>query len=105
MYQRSADFFLGVPFNIASYSLLVHIIAKLTGLNAKKLIISFGDVHLYSNHIEQAKTQINRSPLCFPKLNIKKELNTIEDIENCSLEDFELINYYCHPTIKADMAV
>ena len=105
MYQRSADFFLGVPFNIASYALLTHIIAKMTGLNAKKLIMSFGDVHVYSNHIAQVKLQSSRKGLCFPKLSIKKEVNTLEDVCNCEFGDFELKNYFSHGIIKADMAV
>jgi len=103
MYQRSADIFLGLPFNIASTSLLTYIIAKVTNLNPGKMIISLGDVHLYESHIEQAREQIKRIPLKFPKLEILKDIKTINDIENLNLIDFKLSNYNSYKNIKATM--
>ena len=103
MYQRSADTFLGLPFNIASTSLLTILIAKITNLQPGEIIISLGDTHLYASHREAALKQLKRVPFKFPKLEIKKELNTIEDIENMSFEDFILNDYQCHPGIKAEM--
>ena len=103
MYQRSADTFLGLPFNIASTSLLTYIIAKVTNLEPGEVIISLGDTHLYKEHIESAKEQLCRNPYDFPKLKINKNLETIEDIENLEFSDFELIDYKYHPTIKAKM--
>lgn len=105
MTQRSADTFLGLPFNIASTAALTHIMAKISGYKCGKIIINLGDAHIYTNHIKQVKTQLERTPLKFPQLSIKKELKTIEDIENLKLEDFELVDYHRFPTIKADMAV
>ena len=104
MYQRSVDCFLGLPFNIASYGLLTHMIAKMCGLVAGDLIISMGDSHIYANHIEQCKMQLSRMNDIreFPKLNIK---NVYDDIEKYEFDDFELIGYNPLPTIKADMAV
>lgn len=104
-YQRSVDSFLGLPFNILSYSILTHLMAKASGLEAKELIFVGGDTHIYSNHEEQVKEQSLREPFKFPQLNIKKEINTIKDMENLKLEDFEVIGYQSHPAIKADMAV
>ena len=110
MYQRSADFFLGVPFNIASTSLLLYIIANATNLKPKNVFISFGDIHIYENHIKQVKIQLDRNTFHFTKLIIKKKLNknnSINDIinymESLSINDFELKNYKCHPSIKAKM--
>lgn len=102
MYQRSADFFLGVPFNIASYALLVHIIAKMTGLEVGKFIHTFGDAHIYSNHEEQIKLQLSRTPRPMPKLVVK---NVHERIEDYTMDDIELIDYNPHPSIKGKLSV
>ena len=103
MYQRSADTFLGLPFNIASTSLLTYLIAKITNLNPGEVIISLGDTHLYKDHIEMANRQLNRVPFKFPKLEILKDIKNIVDIENMTMDDFNLINYQCHKGIKASM--
>ena len=103
MYQRSADTFLGLPFNIASTSLLTHIIASLTNLKPGEVTISLGDTHLYDDHVEAALKQLDRTPKEFPRLKINKELKTIDDIEKLEYSDFELIDYQCHPGIKATM--
>ena len=109
MYQRSADIFLGVPFNIASTSLLLSIIANATGLKAKDVIISFGDIHLYEEHINQGFLQTNRSPFLFPTLNIKKDLNSntiagiINNLEDLCYNDFNITNYKYHDKISAKM--
>ena len=100
MYQRSGDLFLGVPFNIASTSLLVYIISNITGVFPGKMNIMIGDAHIYNNHMLQVKEQLTRIPLKFPYLKIKNKLNCIEDLK---YEDIELINYSSHPAIKADM--
>lgn len=102
MYQRSADMFLGVPFNIASYATLTHIIAHLTGMKAHKLHITFGDSHVYKTHIEAVNTQLIRHPKQFPKLKINDNAN---DIDKLKYEDFELINYQYDHIISAPMAV
>ncbi|PWH16093.1 MAG: thymidylate synthase [Anaerolineae bacterium] len=102
LYQRSADVFLGVPFNIASYSLLTMMIAQVTGLRAGEFIHTFGDVHLYLNHIEQAKLQLSREPYPLPKMKINP---AVKDIFSFQYEDFELINYQAHPHIPAEVAV
>lgn len=104
LYQRSADMFLGVPFNIASYSLLTHMVAHLTGLEVGEFIHTTGDTHIYSNHIEQMKLQITREPRELPqlKINEQKEYKTIEDFE---FEDFEIIGYDPHPAIKGKVSV
>ena len=104
MYQRSADSFLGVPFNIASYALLTHIIAEICGLKAEQLTLVFGDYHIYNNHIDQVKEQLLRRPYRFPQLKFTRDLKNVP-IESVNLSDFELINYTSHPPIKADMAV
>ena len=101
MYQRSADIFLGVPFNIASYALLTHLIAKTIKAQVGELILTFGDVHIYNNHIEQIKEQISRKPYPLPYL----DLSDVKDIWSAQLDDIRLMNYQYHPTIKADMAV
>jgi thymidylate synthase len=101
MYQRSADMFLGVPFNIASYALFTHMIAQACKLKASELIISFGDAHIYSNHIEQVKEQLTRVPLEWPTL----ELNQAEGITTFKMDDATLVNYKCCPAINAPMAV
>jgi len=102
LYQRSADAFLGVPFNIASYALLTMMIAQVTGLKAKEFIHSFGDLHLYSNHLEQARLQINRTPLPLPTMKLNPDVKTIEDFD---YSDFQLLEYNSHPAIKAQVAV
>jgi thymidylate synthase len=103
--QRSVDTFLGLTYNLCSYALLTHIIAKCCGLKAKEVIFNGGDTHLYLNHIDQAKLQISREPFDFPKINITKEINNINDIENLKFDDFELIGYKHHEAIKAPMAI
>ena len=101
MYQRSADLFLGVPFNIASYALFTHLIAKTIGAQVGELILTFGDVHIYNNHIEQVMEQLSREPYPPPYL----DLSDVKDIWSAQMEDIRLMNYKHHPTIKADMAV
>jgi len=102
MYQRSNDFFLGCPFNIASYSLLTHMIAQVCGLGVGEFIHSTGDAHLYSNHIEQVKEQLSREPLPLPILKMNQG---IMDINLFTMDDFHLEGYKCHDAIKAPMAV
>lgn len=103
--QRSGDMFLGVPFNIASASLLTFILAEATGLEPGGLTISIVDAHIYLNHIEQCKLQISRIPYTFPSLKITKCIRSVEDIEKMADTDFVLKDYNCHPGIKADMAI
>lgn len=102
LYQRSADIFLGVPFNIASYALLTHMVAQVCGLGLGEFIWSGGDCHLYSNHIEQAELQLSREPLPLPKLRLNP---AIDNLFNFSFDDMELIDYQHHAAIKADVAV
>ena len=102
LYQRSADVFLGVPFNIASYSLLLMMIANVTKLQVGEFVHTLGDAHLYSNHIEQARLQIDREPFPLPTMLINPDVQSIFDFR---YEDFCLINYQCHPGIKAPIAV
>ena len=102
LYQRSADVFLGVPFNIASYALLVLMVAHVTGLQPGEFIHTFGDVHLYKNHLEQAHLQLQREPLPLPTMQIIKKADTIFDF---SYEHFNLQNYQFHPHISAPVAV
>lgn len=102
LYQRSADIFLGVPFNIASYALLTMILAKITGYEPGEFVHTFGDVHIYETHIEQAKEQISRQPLTFPKVTISDEVTSLDAFRP---EHVKLENYEAHPPIKAEMAV
>lgn len=102
LYQRSADLFLGVPFNIASYSLLTLILAQITGHQPGEFIHTFGDAHIYGNHIDQVKTQLSRTPKPLPTVNINPRLKSIDDI---TFGDITLKNYDPHPTIKGDITV
>jgi thymidylate synthase len=102
LYQRSADIFLGVPFNIASYALLTLMVAQVCGLQPGDFVHTFGDVHLYLNHVEQARLQLTRQPFPLPKLQINPQVMSIFDFH---YEDFTLIDYQAHPHIKAEVAV
>ena len=102
MYQRSCDMFLGVPFNIASYSLLLHMISQVTDLKAGEFVHTLGDAHIYQNHFEQVKEQLSRKPFELPKLFLNSQIKNINDFK---MEDIKLENYESHPAIKAEMAV
>lgn len=102
LYQRSGDVFLGVPFNIASYSLLTHMIAHVTGLEVGEFIHTIGDAHIYTNHIAQVETQLEREPRELPTLNIKRQ---VTDIDDFTFEDFEIIGYDAHPHIAGKVAI
>jgi thymidylate synthase len=102
LYQRSADIFLGVPFNIASYALLTHMLAQQCDLDVGDFVWTGGDCHLYANHREQVDTQLARTPLPYPTLHIKRRPPSILDYE---YEDFEVLDYQHHPAIKAPVAV
>lgn len=102
MYQRSADMFLGVPFNIASYALFTHMIAQVCNLEVGDLVITLGDAHIYNNHIEQVKEQLSRKPLPLPSLKLNSEVSVITDFD---MTDIELAGYESHESIKAPMAV
>jgi thymidylate synthase len=102
LYQRSADAFLGVPFNIASYALLTHLIARVTGLDVGEFIHSFGDLHLYTNHVEQARVQLAREPFPLPRLWLNPERARLEDF---TLDDVRLEGYRHHPQLRGEVAV
>jgi thymidylate synthase len=102
LYQRSADVFLGVPFNIASYALLTMMIAQVSGLKPGTFVHSFGDTHLYINHLEQAKLQLSRAPRPLPKMHINPD---VKDIFSFQFEDFSLLDYDPLPHIKAEVSV
>jgi thymidylate synthase len=102
LYQRSCDTFLGLPFNIASYALLVHMIAQQCDLEPGDFVWTGGDVHIYNNHIDQANLQLTREPFPLPQLNIKRKPGSIFEYQ---FEDFEILNYQAHPSIKAPIAV
>lgn len=102
LYQRSCDTFLGLPFNIASYALLVHMIAQQCDFQVGDFVWTGGDVHIYNNHVEQVNIQLGREPYALPTLNIKRKPDSIFDYR---FEDFEIVNYQAHPSIKAPIAV
>ena len=102
LYQRSADIFLGVPFNIASYALLLMMIAKVTKLDLGEFVHTFGDAHLYLNHLEQVDVQLKRKPYTLPQIKLNPDIN---DIFEFQYEDFKLINYQSHPKISAPIAI
>ena len=102
LYQRSCDMFLGVPFNIASYSLLTMMIAQVCGLKPGEFVHTLGNAHIYSNHFDQVNLQLSRESYPLPKMKINPDVKNIDDFK---FEDFELVDYQCHPTIKGDVAV
>lgn len=102
LYQRSADIFLGVPFNIASYALLTMMLAQVTGLQPGEFIHTLGDAHIYLNHIDQVKLQLTRTPYALPQMHINPEVTSVFDFK---FEDFELKNYQAHPSIKGEISV
>lgn len=102
MYQRSADLGLGIPFNIASYALLTHMVAHVTDTEPKELVIQLGDAHVYRDHVDALKVQLEREPKPFPKLRWKRK---VEDIDNFSSEDFVVEGYNPHPSIAMKMSV
>lgn len=102
MYQRSADIFLGVPFNIASYALLLKMVAQATGLKPGEFVHTFGDAHIYLNHIKQVKLQLTRTPFPLPEMKLNPKVKNIFDFK---FEDFELVNYQAHPHIRGEISV
>ena len=105
LYQRSADVFLGMPFNIASYATLLIIVSRLTSLVPGTFIYTTGDTHIYLNHMEQVKTQLSRSPLKLPVLSINKDISTVSDLDKLEIKDFVLEGYNPHPAIKGKVSV
>jgi thymidylate synthase len=105
LYQRSADMFLWVPFNIASYSAMLILFSKITSLSPWTFTHTLWDAHIYNNHIDQVEEQLSREPFALPELKLNKNIKTLEDIEKLEWEDFELINYKSHKKIKAPVAV
>lgn len=102
LYMRSADYFLGVPFNVASYALLTHLVAHVCGLEVGKLVVSFGDVHLYQNHLDVVETQLSRTPHVPPRLDIVRKVGTIDEF---AYEDLRLSGYTCHGRLQGEVAV
>lgn len=102
LYQRSADIFLGVPFNIASYALLTMMVAQVTGLKPGDFVHTFGDAHIYNNHFDQVNLQLSRTPFPLPQMKINPEVKSIFDFK---YDDFELVNYQCHPHIKGEVSI
>jgi thymidylate synthase len=102
LYQRSADIFLGVPFNIASYALLTHMMAHVTGLKVGEFVHTLGDAHIYLNHLEQVDEQLSRTPYALPRLVMKREVKAIDEFR---YEDFEIVNYQAHPNISGSVAI
>ena len=102
LYQRSADIFLGVPFNIASYALLTMMVAQVTGLKPGDFVHTFGDAHIYNNHFDQVNLQISRTPFPLPQMKINPDVNSIFGFK---YDDFELVNYQCHPHIKGEVSI
>jgi len=102
LYQRSADIFLGVPFNIASYALLTMMVAQVTGLKPGDFVHTFGDAHIYNNHFDQVELQLSRTPFPLPQMKINPDVKSIFDFK---YDDFELVNYQCHPHIKGEVSI
>ncbi|OIO59356.1 MAG: thymidylate synthase [Verrucomicrobia bacterium CG_4_10_14_3_um_filter_43_23] len=102
LYQRSADIFLGVPFNIASYAFLTYMVAQVTGMRPKEFVHTFGDLHLYTNHVDQAKEQLSREPRALPQLKLNPDIKSIYDFD---FPDFEIVDYDPYPSIKAPIAI
>jgi thymidylate synthase len=102
LYQRSADLFLGVPFNIASYALLTHLVAQVTGLVPGEFVHTFGDAHIYSNHLDQVDEQLRREPLDLPRIQIDE---SVADLATINFDQIRLVGYRSHPAIKGEVAV
>jgi thymidylate synthase len=102
LYQRSADLFLGVPFNIASYALLTHLVAKVTGVSPGEFIHTFGDAHVYENHVDQVREQLRREPLPLPRLELDPGFTSLDDVR---AEQIRLVNYQSHPPLRGEVAV